>query len=459
MQELEVGPRISLDLDCLSIREFCTFNSEVVKYFKSVAPDSYISEIEKLLEIGAAVVSRVQATQEIDYVESRIKDTLALVQEQYHNLLRQLTSQLDSSLNPHQAGSFLHQTQKLIAEQTQYVNQGLSALLKNTQEQIEKSTAKLDAGRIELDRKFDPNNKVSYLASLIDQIDSFEEKLHHQFSETDTASFIGKLKSAISLHFGENGQVLNLIDSKLQLSGQTPLNQIYLNLKGEITSLRDVVMKSIGQQELLETTTKKGFPFEEQVFTKLQEIARPFGDIVDDTSLKVVAITGSKKGDYVYSLVGSETKIVLDAKNYNKLKSLPAMLAYIQEAILERNAKFGIIVAPDVNSLQKQIGSWNVYGTCIITPIDYLEVSIKYAKFFLQFQSSAGDNANLGFVKQKLDLVQRKMKEIVSVKTKLTKLGNGVIASIEDIQKLVDQIRSEISDALTDVERELLKRS
>lgn len=456
MQDL-ASAEIDIDYDSVFIRNFVSRSPELLKYFKSVEGGSIAQRLDKLLEIGALVLNRVETNQELDYVEGRIKETLSLVQENYRDLLNKMTDQLEASLNPNHSGSFLQQTQKLILDQTQYISQSLIEVLRSAQIKIEESASKVDTGRFELDRKFDPNNKVGYLNQLIEQINGFERKINSQFSETDSASFVGKLKTNLNNHFGENGQVLSLIESKFQLNGSTPLNQVYCNLKQEISSLRDLLMKLIGQQELLQETTKKGFPFEHLVFEKLQDIARPFNDLVEDTSLKVVAISGSKKGDYVYSLFGTDTKIVLDAKNYNKLKSLPAMLAYIQEAMIERDAKFGIIVAPDVASLQKQIGSWNVYGSIIITPIDYLEMSIKYARYALQFEVTTQDSLNSALIKQKLDLVQRKIKEVTSIKTKLTKLSNGVVTSVDELQKILDALKSDISDALTEVEKEFLK--
>ena len=133
------------------------------------------------------------------------------------------------------------------------------------------------------------------------------------------------------------------------------------------------------------------------------------------------------------------------------------MLNYLKEACRERNAKIGIIVAPNINSLQKQIGEWNVYGSYIITPIDYLEISIKYAKFAIQLQSTESDDVNLGIVIQKLDAIKRKMKDFSSIKSKLTKMNNGVTTSIIDLQKILDSLREDINSHLLDIETEFAK--
>jgi len=216
-------------------------------------------------------------------------------------------------------------------------------------------------------------------------------------------------------------------------------------------------MKMAGQQELIEQTTIKGFVFEDVVFERLQKIAHPYSDVIEDTTLKVEAVSGSKKGDYVYHISALKQAIVIDAKNYNKLKSLPAILGYLKEAIQQRDCKFGIIVAFDEESLLKKVGSWNVYENCIITPINSLEISIKYAKYVMQLQDSSGQITNPGVIKQKLGTVERKLKEISVLKSKLTKLNNGVISSVADIQDGLDGLKQDIETSLQEIYLEFNK--
>lgn len=440
--------------NCLEISNLQLHNQEIINYLKNFEPEDQISELVKIMEVGATVMSRVAASQEVDYVNARISETLNYVQERFFKFDQQMRQSLEFHLNPVKADSFLAQATGIINTQSEKVQAALAEVLRAAQDSISKEAQKIEEGRSMLDRRMDPTNTTGYLSAIIQKMDQFNSSLASQFNETDTASFVGKLKQMVDDHFGDDGKVLNLIDSKLQLEGQTPLNQVYTGLRQEITLLRDAIMKLIGQQEMLQSTTKKGFPFEAEVFEKLQEIAKPYSDVVEDTSLKVVALSGSKKGDYVYHLAGSETSIVIDAKNYNKLKSLPAMLAYLKEAMKERGSKIGVIVAPEAKNLQKQIGSWNIFGSCIITCLDHMEVAIKYAKFILRAEETEAKGLNVGLVKHKLDTVQRKMKEFTTVKSKLTKLANGVTTSVTDIQTVLDNIKQDVNEKLEDIQRE-----
>jgi len=292
------------------------------------------------------------------------------------------------------------------------------------------------------------------------RINEFLHAVEQNFTdhyEHGSTSFAEQLDRTVNTYFGKNGDVLNLIEDKLRtdLEGKTPLGQVYTGLKAEISSLRDLLMHLEGRHEVEEKTTAKAYPFEDKVFQRLQEIAKPYADIVDDMSLKAEAISGSKKGDYVYALALSDKNIVLDAKNYSKLRSLKAMLDYLRDAMKSRSSKIGIIVVPEKHNLQKQIGDWNFYdGDKIITSFEHLEVSIKFAKFAITLQTSSSKEVNVGGIQNKLESIQRKMKEISTVKSKLTKLSNGVATSVGEIQSLLDTIRDDVNEKLSDIEEE-----
>lgn len=433
-------------------------NAEIVNFFKNLDSGERIHQARKALEIGVITLSRVNASQNTDFLNGKMNELMLNVQTQFLKFDQLIKDLLTQNLDPSKNDSFLGKTQTTINYQVEKINLSLSEVIRDARNILVNEAAKLQSGRENLDKKMDPSNNSGYLSVLIQKMDEFERSLKFQFSETDTSSFIGKLKQSLSTHFGNDGSILQLIDKKLVLDveGKTPLSQVYFGLKNEIASLRDVIMKLSGQQDLIDSTSQKGFVFETEVFEELQRIAQPFADVVENTSLKVEAISGSKKGDFIYNLIDKKS-IVIDAKNYNKLKSLPAMLFYLKEAMQERGSKFGIIVAPTSNALSKQIGSWNVYENCIICPLDTLEISIKYAKFAMQFQESDTSTVNKTLIKQKLTLIERKMKEITNFKSKLTKLSNGITASISDLQDSLESLRSDIYQTLQEIFTEINK--
>jgi len=444
--------------------EFSEFSLEIVDeeilgYLQKFPPEQWIQEATRALQIGVAVLNKISINNDMHYLDAQILKTLNTVEKEFQILTTQFQNQLLVALDPHREGSYLALANQSIQQKTDVISTSLNTVIRNTQEMLIQQLRQLEAEYTKIDFKLNPTNEAGYLGTIHNQILHFENNLTKQFNETDTASFVGKLRSCVGDYFGANGEVLQLFESKLQmdLEGRTPLGQLFVGLKAEINLLRDTVVRIIAKQELIDQTTKKGFIFEEIVLQQLEEIAKAFGDIVEDVSLKSEAISNSKKGDFLYQYGDSGVKVVLDAKNYGKIKSLPAMLAYIKEAMKERDAQFGIIVAPDEQSLQKQIGPWNAYNNCIVCAIDYLGVALKYAKYYVQLSNNEGANLNIGSVQMKLEEIGRKLKEFTSMKAKLTKLSNGVATAVQEIQSLIDDTRDRIHQLLEEIDHEFKK--
>jgi hypothetical protein len=434
-------------------------DEEILSYLRKFSNEQWPQEATRALQIGVAVLNKIAINNDMHYLDAQVTRTLSTVEKEFQALAAGFQNQLLLALDPQREGSYLAQASHNIETKASDLSTSLNTVIQNTQEMLLHQLRMLGDEYSKIDFKLNPTNEVGYLGVIHNQILHFESNLAKQFNETDTASFVGKLRTCVGNYFGENGEILQLFDEKLKmdLEGKTPLGQLFVGLKTEISLLRDTVVRIVAKQELLDQTTKKGFVFEEVVLERLEEIARPLSDIVEDVSLKSEAISNSKKGDFLYQYGDSGVKVVLDAKNYGKLKSLPAMLAYIKEAIKERDAKFGIIVAPNEQSLQKQIGCWNAYNNCIVCTLDSLSVALKYAKYYVQLSTSESAGLNVGGVQMKLEEVGRTLKEFTSMKSKLTKLSNGVATAVQEIQSLIDETRDRIQQLLEEIDQEFKK--
>ena len=117
---------------------------------------------------------------------------------------------LEAHLNPVKADSFLAQATGTINAQSEKVQAALSEVLRAAQDSITKEAQKIEEGRSTLDRRMDPTNTTGYLSAIIQKMDQFDSSLTSQFNETDTASFVGKLKQMVDDHFGSDGKTLQL---------------------------------------------------------------------------------------------------------------------------------------------------------------------------------------------------------------------------------------------------------
>jgi len=372
-------------------------------------------DIERALKVGIQILKRHEASEHLDYIRSEGKDILFNIHSQLEIFTKDLVSTFQASIHPHEQGSLLNVATQSVRDEVRTFKEVVEEVVRHATQDIVNKQQKLEE-----------------LHGLIDQ----------QFSEGNTNSFIYRLKSYLSTYFDDNGEISNILKKELRLEtgSDTALSRLYRDLSSEIQQFRDVMMREMGFEEGVKSTTQKGFDFEDVLYDELCRLAKPHSDIVEFTG-QAAEIGGSKKGDFLYS--ASSHKIVLDAKHFQQVTSLPALLKYLDECLETRQAQFAIAVVPDVESMQKQMGIWNIYGNRIITPIDYLEISIKYAKGILAIGQNKGDNLDEGWMLNRLDDIQRKMKDISSIKSKLTKLQNGVKSTIEDVQGNLDALKQD----------------
>ena len=76
MVKLRNTESIELFEDCLLIQELRLANPEVLDYFNQVPEALREEEIVKAIEIGISVMSRLQQSKNLDFIEARLGDIL-----------------------------------------------------------------------------------------------------------------------------------------------------------------------------------------------------------------------------------------------------------------------------------------------------------------------------------------------------------------------------------------------
>jgi len=150
-------PELNLSDNYLDIFNLRLTHPEILAYFTSLEPSHYSSEAIKAFEIGVSVISRLQQSQNLDFIEARFGDIMCQVQNYFHNFDISMQTILDKNLNPAKAGSFLSQAHTLINAQADKVNAGLTQVLRDTRESISNEAGKIQTSREQLDRKNGPN--------------------------------------------------------------------------------------------------------------------------------------------------------------------------------------------------------------------------------------------------------------------------------------------------------------
>jgi hypothetical protein len=199
--------------------------------------------------------------------------------------------------------------------------------------------------------------------------------------------------------------------------------------------------------------TQKGVEFEKYCEEIISEIAKHHNDRVESTGNVSGIVEGSKKGDYVYTIQDSGKKIVLEMKDYANPQSTPKLEKYLDEAIENRGAEYGIVVSKRKSGFSKDVGIFQEYGNKLFVALttedsddaelqnDLLIIALRWARLKLKQKSGTIDSL---LIVEKIENIQRIMKEFSNIKRKCTNI-KGISEEIsEDLEELRDTIKADL---------------
>ena len=244
-----------------------------------------------------------------------------------------------------------------------------------------------------------------------------------------------KLEKQLDDQFGDHGNLIK--DSMAEM-----LRQLGLDLG---------ISKAVGIEH--QKGTQKGVEFEEYCEEIISEIAKHHNDRLESTGNISGLIEGSKKGDHVYTIKDSGKKIVLEMKDYTNPQSTPKLERYMNEAIENRGAEYGIIVSKRKNGFSKDVGVFQEYGNKLFVALtteesenvelqnELLVIALRWARLRLKQKSGTVDSS---LIIEKIENVQRNMKKFSSIKAKCTNI-KGISDEIsEDLEELRETINADL---------------
>jgi len=262
-------------------------SKEVISYLDrhELEGSPYDSEINRLLEIGVAVVERVEVNRDVEFVKKEVEKMTS----QFNNSLGMLFADVENKVTDFIDGSFdVNEKDSHIAKFAEYLRNGLKEFKTETV-----STTKLmldNAKEVSTDKIGEV--KVA-LDVTKDSIVKFQNALNEQTDFSRVDSFPVKLLKETEKYFGKESPIINVVHNIVSdFSG---------SINSEIIKLREEIARKSGEVEMLEKTAVKGFLFEEQVNIKLSDIAKNYSDIV--TSVGAEKEKGNSKRILFISLM------------------------------------------------------------------------------------------------------------------------------------------------------------
>jgi hypothetical protein len=274
---------------------------------------------------------------------------------------------------------------------------------------------------------------------------------------------LGQLTAQLEKYFdGDASQLARLLDPTREGS---PLHQFRNEVSGEFRSLQErLVALEAGEKARAEERAKgtaKGGDFEYALETRLAEMARHQGDLLERTGTDAGDALRSKKGDFVLGIDPSRTRgvdlrVVIEAKD--RSVSLRRFGAELAEARENRRAAVALAVftpqtAPSGVAPLALIGS-DVY--CVFDPeaddAVALEAAVRLARVLaLASLRESSVQLDVPAVQDALAEIVRQVGEVQGMKSRLTSISNAA----NDVAGTLDRMRAGILRSVKDVEAQL----
>jgi hypothetical protein len=285
-----------------------------------------------------------------------------------------------------------------------------------------------------------------------------QNDLSAKLTEAVTAIHESQAKLEGSIDPRREGTVLREFLTRFEaLSGELSSSPL---LRSKIDELRDeikamVTTMKVGAEaeqaiddvrdEMTQSSPLKGLVFEDRVMDQLSHIAEIRNDLIESVGTQA-GKGSSKKGDLVYYINQTKSKIVFELKDYaasrftfQKIKDL------MEESKANRDAIYGVFLVKDHACLPDGIGRFFVTDDFCIATHEFLETAVKIS-ILISHQKLARLGSGTG---PDWMSIESNIAEIKSTVEELSDLESGCATAQKAIGKTADGIRR-ISRALTE---------
>ena len=301
---------------------------------------------------------------------------------------------------------------------------------------------------------------VSYFENLQNQGKDLHENLENIIK-------LGVI-AAKSAHVGNQIDFVEKKIMMIQNNLENQLNEQFGDHGNSIKESMSIMLQQFGQDLGISKAvagehqkgTQKGTEFEKYCEPILSEIAKHHADRLENTSKVKGLITDCMKGDFVYTIQDSGKKIVLETKDYTKSKSTPEHERYMNEAIENRGAEYGIIISKRTAGFSKDVGLFQEYENKLFVALtdeeseepklhnELIVIGLRWAKLKLKQKSGT---VNSSLIIEKIENIQRNIKKFSDIKKKCTSIKN----TSEEISEHLEELRDEIKKDLLEVSNSL----
>lgn len=256
------------------------------------------------------------------------------------------------------------------------------------------------------------------------------------------SSSLGKMRVLFEDYFDKRkGKISDLLSP---FEEDSPIKNLKEEIFKKIQELRDELIREKATEELIEKTTLKGGNFEELAVETIEDFCSEYEDKVSP----VGEINGkmNKIGDITIDINGDENKrIVIECKD-SSAYSYKKTVDEINDAIENRNAKFGIFLFKSQSQIPSALAPVKITNNYIVTSFDQgIYFAIRVARLFVKrSMEDKQKEIPVDEIQKEVEKLMSRLSDFKNIYTKLTQIDNAS----EYIRKNIDRLKKDVEDGL-----------
>ncbi len=377
------------------------------------------SALARSIEIGVFCLERATAGQDLEFVRRQVETLLAQVKAEISALPETTQKALAEKIGTGD-GQVLAPVRQMVDAAKKAAEDKIREVASLLSEQLDPSKDSTTLGKVLRDLKdlLDPKRTDSIQGALAAAV-------------TSVTSTDGALSETVKKAVGE---------------ALTPLSERVETIAKEIHGQE-------AAQEIVDQTTAKGIPYEEEITERLQQWAAMVG-------AEVLAVgADNKKGDVVVRVpalgaTSTPTSIVIEVRNQDSPKGRKAISDHLEEAMAEREANAGIYLSRTAAGLAKEIGDF-AEGQCSRGPFvacteEHLITAIRLVGALRSIAAAQASRpeTDAAAVQTHVERIRTAVRKVITINRHVT----DVRAGADGISREADALREEINQSLLAIE-------
>jgi len=331
----------------IKVRELDIPSKDVADFLRAVPEQERELQLLRAIEVGVFCLERAQGAQDLDFVRRQVESLMNRVQEAVEKIPQKTQDSLVTKLGTGE-GQVLEPVVRSIGD----VSRSLSERIKDVRDLY--------------GEHIDPIKESSTLGKAL-------RALRELLDPNRTDSVQHLLSKAVEEVTKDGGQLGKTV--------KQTVSDAIIPLKDEVDRLAKTIHGQQAAQEVVDQTTLKGRPYEDEVVRSLQDLGNWQGWQIEHVGYD------NQPGDVLVrpdsAFVDSdELRIVVEARDRESRMGRKRITDCLTEAMATRGAQLGLYVSKTCDGFGQEIGEWaegeTDQGPFVACAHDHLSTAVRF---------------------------------------------------------------------------------